>query len=201
MIVGGGTSQATATPTPPEAAPTYTWESLSPSVATINSATGVITPVSVGTTTIRATPSDGGPFGEATFTVRGPSTTVVISAVYGGGGNASATYNQDFVQLYNLTASTINLNGWSLQAASQASDQWGTRIALLSGNILPNSFYLIGFFKNPSNVGANLPNSDASHANIADINSSNLANDNGKFAVVNSITPLTGLNPINNLRN
>ena len=42
-------------------------------------------------------------------------TGLVIHEVYGGGGNTGATYLNDFVELYNPTASPISLSGKSLQ--------------------------------------------------------------------------------------
>ena len=45
-------------------------------------------------------------------------TGLVISQVYGAGGNASATYNADYVELFNPTSAPISLNGWSIQYAS-----------------------------------------------------------------------------------
>ena len=44
-----------------------------------------------------------------------PSTGLVITEVYPGGGNANATYNADFVEVYNTSDSAISLNGKSLQ--------------------------------------------------------------------------------------
>ena len=46
------------------------------------------------------------------------STTVVISQVYGAGGNAGATYQNDYVELFNKSASSVSLTGWSVQYAS-----------------------------------------------------------------------------------
>src|SRR5689334_15020643 len=41
-----------------------------------------------------------------------PSATVVVSQVYGGGGNMGATYTNDFVELFNRGSSDVSLNGW-----------------------------------------------------------------------------------------
>src|SRR5262249_1829908 len=38
---------------------------------------------------------------------------VTISQVYGGGGNSNATYQNDYVELYNPTTATISMTGWS----------------------------------------------------------------------------------------
>jgi len=43
---------------------------------------------------------------------------VVISQVYGGGGNSGATFTQDFVELFNRGSVAVSLNGWSIQYAS-----------------------------------------------------------------------------------
>jgi hypothetical protein len=42
---------------------------------------------------------------------------VVISAVYGGGGNSGATYTHDYIELFNAGSNLVNLNGWSVQYA------------------------------------------------------------------------------------
>src|SRR6185503_11498621 len=49
---------------------------------------------------------------------------VVISQLYGGGGNTNATYQNDFVELYNPSGITFDLTGWSLQYTSAAGDGW-----------------------------------------------------------------------------
>jgi predicted extracellular nuclease len=46
------------------------------------------------------------------------SPTVVISQVYGGGGNSGATYTHDFIELFNRGTTSASLNGWSVQYAS-----------------------------------------------------------------------------------
>ena len=42
-------------------------------------------------------------------------TGLVISEVYGGGGNSGATYTNDFIELYNPTASAVPLDGYTVQ--------------------------------------------------------------------------------------
>ena len=44
-----------------------------------------------------------------------PSASLMITEVYPGGGNANATYNADFVELYNASDAPISLAGKSLQ--------------------------------------------------------------------------------------
>lgn len=43
---------------------------------------------------------------------------IVISQVYGGGGNTGALYTHDFIELFNRGKTTVTLTGWSLQYSS-----------------------------------------------------------------------------------
>ena len=70
------------------------------------------------------------------------SPDVVISQVYGGGGNTGATLTNDFIELYNRGASTVAIDGWSVQYASATGTTW-TNITPLSGVIPPGEHYLI----------------------------------------------------------
>jgi hypothetical protein len=46
------------------------------------------------------------------------SPNIVISQVYGGGGNSGATYTHDFVELFNRGTTAVSLAGWSIQYTS-----------------------------------------------------------------------------------
>ena len=46
------------------------------------------------------------------------SATVVISQVYGGGGNAGSVYTNDFIELFNPGSFPVNVTGWTVQYAS-----------------------------------------------------------------------------------
>ncbi len=48
------------------------------------------------------------------------SNTIVISQIYGAGGNSGATLNQDYIELFNLGTTPVSLSGWSLQYRSSA---------------------------------------------------------------------------------
>ena len=52
--------------------------------------------------------------------VQAVSTGIVISQVYGGGGNGGATYKNDFVELFNRGTSPGDVAGWSVQYTSAA---------------------------------------------------------------------------------
>src|SRR5262249_37571702 len=49
---------------------------------------------------------------------------LVISQVYGGGGNAGAIYKNDFVEICNRGTTTVDLFGWSIQQASSTGTSW-----------------------------------------------------------------------------
>ncbi|MGG7144857.1 5'-nucleotidase C-terminal domain-containing protein [Clostridium nigeriense] len=87
------------------------------------------------------------------------ATYVVISEVYGGGGNGGATYKNDFIELYNPTDTDINLTGWKVQYSAKAggfSDQNNTEI---NGVIKGNGYFLIQEAKG-SNGNVDLPTPD-----------------------------------------
>src|SRR5438046_1160109 len=69
------------------------------------------------------------------------SPDVVISEVYGGGGNTGAPWRNDFVELYNRSAATVNLSGWSVQYGSASGTTWLT--TNLTGSIAAGGFYLV----------------------------------------------------------
>src|SRR4051812_37280727 len=66
---------------------------------------------------------------------------IVISQIYGGGGNSGATLRNDFIELFNRGNTPISINGWSLQYASATGTSWDR--TLLSGSIQPGPYCLI----------------------------------------------------------
>ena len=76
------------------------------------------------------------------FTTAGAAPLVVISQVYGGGGNAGATLKNDFIELFNRGASPVSLNGWSVQYASAAGTGW-TPTNLTDVTLQPGHYYLV----------------------------------------------------------
>jgi uncharacterized protein YdeI (BOF family) len=103
---------------------------------------------------------------------------VVISQVYGGGGNSGAPYNKDFIELYNPTEQPVSLDGWSVQYASAAGTTW--QATNLSGTIAPYGFFLIT--QGGGANGIDLPTADAS-GGIA------MAAGAGKVKLVNNASP------------
>jgi hypothetical protein len=117
-----------------------------------------------------------------------PPSDVVISQIYGGGGNGGATYLNDYVELYNRGAGAVDLTGWSLQYASSTGSGWDFNKQPLGGGIGAGEYYLISLASGGSN-GSVLP-----AANIT--GQINMAAASGKIALVNSFTGLVGNCPI-----
>ena len=70
-------------------------------------------------------------------------TPVVISKVYGGGGNATSGYNGDFAEIFNRSDTPIDLTGWSFQSCRVSDAGFDSRIVNLSGIINPGEYRLI----------------------------------------------------------
>jgi predicted extracellular nuclease len=109
------------------------------------------------------------------------SPSVVITEVYGGGGNSGAPYTNDFVELTNNSSSPVDLTGWSIQYASAAGTSWVNKINL-SGTIAPGAAYLAQGAAGGTN-GQPLPTPDAT-------GSVNMSAASGKVALVSSTTSL-----------
>lgn len=110
-----------------------------------------------------------------------PLDHVVISQVYGGGGNSGATYRNDYVELYNPSTVPFDLAGWTVQYGSATGSTWQAQP--LGGIIQPGEYYLIALASGGA-VGATLP-----AANITgEINASATA---GKIALVSDGFPLS----------
>lgn len=70
------------------------------------------------------------------------SPDVVISQVYGGGGNSGSTYQNDFIELHNRGSAPVSLAGWSVQYASATGTSW--QVTGLAGVTLqPGQYYLV----------------------------------------------------------
>ncbi|HEX9407861.1 MAG TPA: lamin tail domain-containing protein, partial [Thermoanaerobaculia bacterium] len=73
------------------------------------------------------------------------SPDIVISQVYGGGGNSSATFRNDFVEVFNRSGSAVSLTGYSIQYASATGT--GTfasnGVVALSGTLAAGQYYLV----------------------------------------------------------
>ncbi len=116
-----------------------------------------------------------------------PVDHLVISQLYGGGGNSGATFRNDYIEIYNPTGISFNLAGWSLQYASAGGTSW-TNKQPLGGTIAPGEYFLVALASGGAN-GSALPVS----ANISgDINMSATT---GKVALVSNAVSLSGSCP------
>src|SRR3712207_3028401 len=72
---------------------------------------------------------------------------VVISEVYGGGGNSGATLTHDFIELFNRGSTAVDLSTWSLQYGAATGNigptSTPTQITPLSGSIEPGQWVLV----------------------------------------------------------
>jgi predicted extracellular nuclease len=107
---------------------------------------------------------------------------VVISQVYGGGGNSGAVFTHDFVELFNRGDQPQDIDGWSVQYTSAAGTSWGNQSTSLSGTIDPGQYYLVQLA--PGAGGSQpLPDPDAT-------GTTNMSATNGKVALVSSTAAL-----------
>ncbi len=110
---------------------------------------------------------------------------VLISQIYGAGGNTGATYSQDYVELYNRSPSAVSLAGWSVQYASYTGTTWA--VASLTGSIGPGQYYLVGLGSGTSGLALPTPNATGSIAMSAT---------RGKVALSNATTAFAGSSPV-----
>lgn len=114
---------------------------------------------------------------------------VRISMVYGGGGGGATTaasYNQDFVELFNASGAAINIGGWTIEYGS-ATGNWGSsagNIFTFPANTLiqPCHYLLVALGTVSTNpVVPNVPSPDFSNT------STNMSGSNGKVALFNAV--------------
>ncbi|MBD0325999.1 MAG: lamin tail domain-containing protein, partial [Pyrinomonadaceae bacterium] len=123
--------------------------------------------------------------------VEAVSTTLVVSQIYGGGGNTGAPFTHDFIEIFNRGTTPIDVAGWSVQYASATGTTWQVTPLCPTGPCLiqPGIYFLVQEASQAA-VGSPLPTPDvvASPA-IA------MAAGAGKVALVNTTTPLSGACP------
>jgi uncharacterized protein len=118
--------------------------------------------------------------------VKASANGIVISQIYGGGGNAGSTFKNDFIEIFNADGATVNLNGWSVQYASAAGTTW--QVTALSGSLAPGQYFLIQEAQGAGGT-TNLPAPNAT-GNIA------MSATAGKVALVSSTVALSGGCPV-----
>ncbi len=109
------------------------------------------------------------------------SSSLVISQVYGGGGNSGATYKNDFIEVFNRGGSAVSVAGWSVQYASSTGSSWSA--TNLSGTIAPGQYFLVEEAAGSGGT-TNLPAPDAE-------GTISMSATSAKVALVDSTTKLT----------
>ena len=112
---------------------------------------------------------------------------VVISQLYGGGGNSGATLKNDFVELYNAGTSAVSLAGWSLQYNSSTGTGTWQVTTLPAVTLQPGQYFLVQEAQGSGGTDS-LPAPDAT-GTIA------MSASSGKVALLNSTTALSGATP------
>lgn len=110
---------------------------------------------------------------------------VVITQIFGGGGNSGAPFRNDFIELFNPGSTPVSLTGWSIQYASATASTWSVT-PLTAITLSPGQRYLVQ--QAGGSNGATLPTPDAT-GTIA------MAAGAGKVALVKSTTALAGACP------
>src|SRR5689334_19675802 len=118
--------------------------------------------------------------------VKASANGIVISQIYGGGGNAGSTFKNDFIEIFNADGATVNLNGWSVQYASAAGTTW--QVTALNGSLAPGQYFLVQESQGAGGT-TNLPTPNAT-GNIA------MSATAGKVALVSSTVALSGGCPV-----
>jgi predicted extracellular nuclease len=118
------------------------------------------------------------------------SPDIVISQVYGAGGNGSgatvATYKHDFIELFNRSGSTVDISNWSVQYASAGGNTWAVTKIGTNIKLEPGQYYLI----RQGAGSAAVPDTPADQ-----IGSIPMGGSAGKVALSRTSTPLSGTMP------
>lgn len=107
---------------------------------------------------------------------------VVISQVYGGGGNATAPYTNDFVELFNAGSSAVSLSGWTIQYASATGTGNFVAAPALTGTLQPGQYYLVKLGSGGA-VGVALPTENS-------LGTTNMSGTGGKVILANTTSSL-----------
>src|ERR1051326_5658781 len=111
-----------------------------------------------------------------------PANDVVISQVYGGGGNTGATLKNDYIELINHSSAPVSLNGWSVQAFVPSTSTWDMT-PLTNFTLQPGQYYLIQESQGAGGT-TSLPTPDAVGTILVSSTST-------KVALVNNTTLIT----------
>jgi hypothetical protein len=125
------------------------------------------------------------------FSVSTANAQVVISQVYGGGGNSGATYTNDFIELFNRGSVAQDLTGWSVQYASATGTSWAVQ-PLTALTLQPGQYYLV---QCAAGTTPSTPIPTADSLPVSPATGLAMSGANGKVLLANVITAQTGLIP------
>jgi uncharacterized protein len=115
------------------------------------------------------------------------SAAVVISQVYGGGGNSGATIKNDYIELFNNGTTAQTIGGWTVQYAAATGTTWQSTL-IPAGTLLPAGKYFL--IKQAQGAGGTVDITPDLSGTIA------LSGTNGKVALANNATALSGAAPL-----
>lgn len=115
---------------------------------------------------------------------------VVISQVYGGGGNSGATYKNDYIELLNTGDTAVTLTNWSVQYASSAGTTWQVTKLPASVTLAAGQYYLVHEASGNGGTDALTPDTAGTIAMSATA---------GKVALVSATAALSGAKPVDNV--
>jgi predicted extracellular nuclease len=118
------------------------------------------------------------------------SPNLVISQIYGAGGNANSVFKNDYIEIFNRGATAVTATGWSVQYGSASSTAaWSGKSLLPTFTIEPGQYVLIQE-QSGGSVGALLPT-----PNLAPPGGFNASATTGKIALVSDGVTLSGATP------
>lgn len=105
---------------------------------------------------------------------------VVISQVYGGNG---ASFNRDYVELFNASTQPVDITGWSIQYSSASGTGLfsGNGVTVLNGVLQPGQYYLVALATATSGTALTVENQSGT---------TNLSGASGKVVLVNNSSGL-----------
>jgi predicted extracellular nuclease len=124
------------------------------------------------------------------FTTVSCSASVVISQVYVGGGNAGATYTNDFIELHNNGTTPVDVGTWAVGYQTNSATTW-TASTIPAGTIIPAGGYVLIQEQSNGAIGIALPS-----PTIVPTTSFNMSAAQGKVALVTSAALLSSQCPM-----
>ena len=120
------------------------------------------------------------------------SPNLVISQVYGAGGNSGTTFfTHDYIEIFNRGATAVTASGWTVQYGSAGSTgDWSGKSVLPTFTIEPGQYMLIQQQSGGGTTQAGLPTPF-----VVPSPSFNMSGTTGKVALVNNNVILNGANP------